>query len=206
MQRLQYSLQLSCVPEETACQNIHRAGALGKSLIKPSGSLWDLWVSGSASAEANHYMEVKFTLTKVLSRHQRQISYKVFAYKLGTQLQNSTEYQGWLNIKVPVLIRGPSESVCTLGMHQEIQRCEAKRCSRLVQVTQRGGREGLQNQALQRSPCGLLGNDGLQFAALQLPGKMGNPVTFRLPGPSPASHMESPGMRDWGFPAPSLVQ
>lgn len=101
MQRLQYSLQLSCVPEEAACQNTHRAGALGKTLIKPSGSFWDLRpASGSASATANHYMEVKFTLTKDLSWHQRQISYEVFACKLGTQLQNSywiprlTEYQG----------------------------------------------------------------------------------------------------------------
>lgn len=98
---LQYSLQLSCIPEEVACQNIHRAGALGKSLIKPSGSVWDPRpVPGSASAGTNHYTEVKFTLTKDLSWHQRQINYKAFAHKLGTQLQNScwiprlTEFQG----------------------------------------------------------------------------------------------------------------
>lgn len=97
MQRLQYALQLSCVPEEAICQNTHRTGALGKGLIKPSGNLWDLTpVSGSASVTANHYTEVKFSLDKDLSWPQRQISSNVFAHTLGTQLQNPYRagYQG----------------------------------------------------------------------------------------------------------------
>lgn len=39
MQKLQHTLELSCVPEEAICQHTHRTGALGKGLIKPSGSL-----------------------------------------------------------------------------------------------------------------------------------------------------------------------
>lgn len=133
---------------------------------------------------------------------------KLLLINLALSSKTPAEYQGWLNSKVPVLIRGCSERVCTLGSLWEIQSREAKTCSRLDQVTQGGGREGLQHQALQRPPCGMLGNDELNhhFAALQLPGKMGDAVIFRLTGPSPASHMESPWMRDWGFPAPSLAQ
>lgn len=122
---------------------------------------------------------------------------KFLLINLAFSSKTPTEYQGWLNTKLPVLIRRCSERVCTLGMHWEIQRGEAKWWSRLNQGTQGGRREGLQHQALQRSPCGLLGNDELnhQFAALQHPGKMREPVVFRLTGPSPASHMENPGMR-----------
>lgn len=104
-----------------------------------------------------------------------------------------------LDTKVSVLRRGCSERVCTSGMHLEIQIHEANRCSRLDQLTYRGGRAelGPQHQPLQRSPCRPLGNDeqNHQLAALQLPRKAGDPVVFRGTGPSPASHMGSPGMR-----------
>lgn len=114
-----------------------------------------------------------------------------------------------LHMKVSVLRRGCSERVSTLGTRLEIQSHEANRCSRLDQLTHRGGREelGLQHQALQSSPCRLLGNHELNhlLAALQLPRKVRDPV-FRLTGPSPASQIVSPEMGDPGFPAPSLFQ
>lgn len=91
-----------------------------------------------------------------------------------------------------------------------IQSYEANRCSRWDQLTHRAGRagRGLQHQALQSSPYRLLGNDKLshQLAALQLPRNVGDPVAFRLTVPSPTCHVESSGMGDPGFPAPSLPQ
>lgn len=154
--------------------------------------LWErVWLRHQGVSETWHQSPDLYHWQQTITWRSSSAPTKIWAGtkdKLGTKflhinLALDSKIPTQLDAKVLVLRRGCSERVCALGMCLEIQSHEANRCSRLDQLTHRGGRAelGLQHQALQSSPCRLLGNNELNhhLAVLQLPGKAGRPSGFQ---------------------------